>query len=157
MVDKKFRNTVTGNEMTASELGREFCLECHESGEEGNRTSHPDQMEKDELIQIGIDIVNEDDEWEEVEPDVPTMTMVECFKHIDQNFGQTFINLYCRWQSEKEYEDFNEYVSVFKSKIPFVIKGTKRPFGIHVQCTDGIMHVVVVAKGKYLNLEGRVV
>ena len=49
------------------------------------------------------------------------------------------VNLYMRWQCEKEYEDFADYAAAFKNhtreyceengvEIQFV-KGTKRPFG----------------------------
>lgn len=36
---------------------------------------------------------------------------------INNNIAQTLGNLKSRWQDEKEYEDFNEYINVIKQKL----------------------------------------
>lgn len=48
--------------------------------------------------------------------------------------------LYQRWQDEKEYEDFNDYVKFMKTSIfPNIaqyftfVKGSKRPFGLVIE------------------------
>lgn len=63
------------------------------------------------------------------------------------------VNLYMRWQCEKEYEDFNDYCAAFSSHLDRYcekagvelrfIKGTKRPFGFKFRCNDTDYHVTV--------------
>lgn len=56
------------------------------------------------------------------------------------------VNLYMRWQCEKEYEDFADYAAAFEAhiirhceknnvEIQF-IKATKRPFGFQIKVAD---------------------
>jgi hypothetical protein len=59
----------------------------------------------------------------------------ENIRNVVNNLGtiQKFHNLYERWQDEKDYEDFNEYVAAMMKSMPTgakLIKGTKRPFGV---------------------------
>lgn len=65
----------------------------------------------------------------------------------------TLINLRERWEEEKDYEDFNDYVECMKNcrlikltNCP-VIGGTKRPFGVKLQCGDGVLHMFVKIVG----------
>ena len=55
----------------------------------------------------------------------------------NQKTVETFANLYARWQDERGYEDFNEYIKVMERSVAktllspiSIIKGTKRPFGV---------------------------
>jgi len=81
-----------------------------------------------------------------------TMTRQEMAKNINANFSNLMFNLYERWQDEKEYEDFNDYVETFKKHIPETIKGLKRPFGFIVKCSDGNLKTSVKVQGKYAKL-----
>lgn len=49
--------------------------------------------------------------------------------------------LECRWQDEREYEDFAEYQKVLKTKIEeqgyAFVKATKRPFGVVAKSSTG--------------------
>lgn len=62
----------------------------------------------------------------------------------DRNVLSIFCNLYDRWQAEKEYEDFNDYVECMHNSVGKVlgvitdVKGTKRPFGIKFTESDGV-------------------
>lgn len=56
----------------------------------------------------------------------------------------TFINLKFRWEDEREYENFDDYVKVMIQAIKKetkkdvkLIKGTKRPFGVSFEI-DGL-------------------
>ena len=69
-------------------------------------------------------------------------------KHIHNNYSKLLFNLYKRWQDEKEYEDFNEYVEHFKKSVPETIKGLKRPFGFIVKCSDGNVRAYVKPSGR---------
>lgn len=66
-------------------------------------------------------------------------------KHLD-----FFVNLYSRWQDEREYEDFADYEKVMKEKITElpIKSATKRPFGfkydyqgfeIHIKIANGYL------------------
>ena len=70
----------------------------------------------------------------------------------------TFINLYYRWGDEREYEDFNDYVSVMRKVVEDVIgsvnsiKGTKRPFGVCFKKDNKEYKLFLKFKGRYANL-----
>lgn len=66
MKDKKFKNILTGETITASKAYYEFCLECHKKSEPGNKIIHPCKLSKDELIELGINLLKEDDDWDEI-------------------------------------------------------------------------------------------
>jgi len=62
-------------------------------------------------------------------------------EELHSSIDEFLTNLYCRWQDEKEYEDWNDYVSVMKQKFETLIAENnmsnavyyscgKRPFGI---------------------------
>ena len=45
----------------------------------------------------------------------------------------TFINLYCRWEDEWQYENFDDYAQVmfkFAPKGATFVRGTEDPFGV---------------------------
>lgn len=76
----------------------------------------------------------------------------------------TFINLYGRWQDEKEYEDFNDYVKVMQTSVEKVVgkitnvKGTKKPFGLKFTTSDGReVSLYLKFKGRYCNLAAKVI
>jgi hypothetical protein len=55
------------------------------------------------------------------------------------NIEELFVNLYSRWQDEKEYEDFNDYTTRLMEEVvkhspkdTKLVKGNKRPFGITI-------------------------
>ena len=56
-------------------------------------------------------------------------------KTLDKNIKNkklidTLFNAYMRYQDEKEYEDINDYLEVFKKYDKSIKKMSKRPFGI---------------------------
>lgn len=53
-----------------------------------------------------------------------------CSEHLSQEFADFLYYLRNRYEDEKEYEDFSEYVDAMKKKFPEVAKMTKRPFGV---------------------------
>lgn len=53
-----------------------------------------------------------------------------CSEHLSQEFADFLYHLRSRYEDEKEYEDFSEYVDAMKKKFPEVVKMTKRPFGV---------------------------
>ena len=65
---------------------------------------------------------------------------LESFVH-DEDKAITMMNLYDRWQDEKDYEDFAEYVAAMVKGYDLIekalTKGTKRPFGFKVESSDG--------------------
>lgn len=65
--------------------------------------------------------------------------------------------LFSRWQDEKEYEDFNEYVKVMKQLIEELggkfIKGYKRPFGFSYELNGQKFQITINKKNySYRNL-----
>ena len=56
-----------------------------------------------------------------------------------------FVNLYSRWQDEKEYEDFADYEKVLKEKITElpIKSATKRPFGIKYDYEGFEIHIKI--------------
>jgi len=61
-------------------------------------------------------------------------------------------NLYARWQDEKEYEDFEDYIHLVKNKLKefkvTFLKMTKRPFCVHYEL-DGVTYVIFVNSRQY--------
>lgn len=78
-----------------------------------------------------------------INKDIISMSEITKSKIGDLNsaFEEFLINLFWRWQDEKEYEDWNDYVSVMKKKFETLIAEnnmsnavyyscSKRPFGV---------------------------
>lgn len=79
----------------------------------------------------------------------------------DTNAVRKFESLYYRWQDEKQYEDFNEYVNAMMESMPngaTLIKGTKRPFGVSFKYGGSQVQVFLklVDKGKYCKLGAKI-
>lgn len=80
-----------------------------------------------------------------------TMTLPKEIKEILHN-GQiftVFVNLYFRWQDEKKYEDFKDYVDVMAGCLPVgskVLGGTKRPLGIKFKYNNQTFHLMFKVK-----------
>jgi hypothetical protein len=61
-------------------------------------------------------------------------------------------NLHFRWQCEKEYEDFKDYVDIIKKALPpqIILKDvTKRPFGFRFRVKgfeEALYHVKLTTK-----------
>ncbi len=72
----------------------------------------------------------------------------------DGNVLQGMDYAFCRWQDEKGYEDFSEYVEFIKRRVEDVIgkitnvKGTKRPFGIKFTHNGFNLHLTLQSKGE---------
>ena len=81
--------------------------------------------------------------WQEVET---TMNQDEIPDHVMGQFHQQLSSLAYRWDDEKEYEDFNDYIKVIKNRMAELMKDltteytfvkvTKKPFGIHYLLGD---------------------
>jgi len=55
----------------------------------------------------------------------------------DKGHCDYMANLAWRWDDEKDYEDFNDYIMAIKKRIPLTItKVTKRPFGFKFKMTQ---------------------
>lgn len=64
---------------------------------------------------------------------------------------ECFYYLYERWQDEKEYEDFNDYVKVMMKYMPegaTLVKGTKRPFGVVINYGGNKIHISLKLRSK---------
>lgn len=76
-----------------------------------------------------------------------------------QKILNLFVNLYIRWQDEKEYEDFNEYAEVMAHNVKNVIgditdvKGTQHPFGIKFTHNNNKLHLTLNVQNEYANLK----
>jgi hypothetical protein len=82
----------------------------------------------------------------------------------DKGVFNTFINLYDRWQDEREYEDFNDYVKVMQKAVEKVVgditnvKGSKRPFGLSFKLTDGRnVKLFIKFNGRYCNMAASII
>lgn len=76
----------------------------------------------------------------------------------NRNILRSFMYLRDRWEDEKAYEDFNDYVSAMAKHLPESlmatdIKGTKRPFGLKFKCGDTYVHFFLNIKNGYCNLK----
>lgn len=72
---------------------------------------------------------------------------------------RTFSNLYDRWQDEKEYEDFNDYIAVMMKYMPngaTLVKGTKRPFGVVVNYGGATIHFALKVTRTYCTLTAKI-
>lgn len=59
---------------------------------------------------------------------------------IHSTLSDSFGYLYARWQDEKEYEDFADYIAHMTKKMPdgaTLTKMTKRPFRVEYTMPDG--------------------
>lgn len=57
--------------------------------------------------------------------------------------------LYNRWQDEKKYEDFNDYIKAFEKATKFkVVLAKKRPFNFTFQTGKNQYHWIQIANGK---------
>ncbi len=59
---------------------------------------------------------------------------LETINTMVDNIEKLMVNLYCRYQGEKDYEDINDYMEVIKKNVPsniIVSKMNKRPFGFN--------------------------
>jgi hypothetical protein len=57
------------------------------------------------------------------------------------------LDLYFRWQDEKQFEDFQDYAKAFKSWLPAefsFVKATKSPFGFQFQNARGLVYSFTV-------------
>lgn len=71
---------------------------------------------------------------------------------ISEKHAEFIFYLYERWQDEKEYEDFQDYIDVMKERIPEVLTGTKHQFGFIIKCDDGEIFVGVEKTKKELQM-----
>ena len=76
-----------------------------------------------------------------------------------QKILNLFVNLYMRWQDEKEYEDFNDYAEVMACNVKNVIgditnvTGTQHPFGIKFTHNNKKLHLTLKVQNGYANLK----
>jgi hypothetical protein len=85
----------------------------------------------------------------------------ENIRNVVKNLGtaQKFLNLYERWQDEKDYEDFNEYVTAMMKSMPTgakLIKGTKRPFGVFFNYGGNTVLVAIEIEKGYCQLVAKI-
>lgn len=74
------------------------------------------------------------------------MKGIEVWKEANTRDTVEFLEyLYSRWQDEKEYEDWSEYVTAIKKKFSNfdIIKTSKRPFGFSVKCDTMILSITL--------------
>jgi|WetSurMetagenome_2_1015567.scaffolds.fasta_scaffold780850_2 hypothetical protein len=74
-------------------------------------------------------------------------------EYVKQNELRWIGQAYERWLDEREYEDINEYLRVFKERVPDAIAVHKRPFGFTIKCDDGLVIIEVRSKGASIVLE----
>ena len=70
-----------------------------------------------------------------------------------------FNNLYYRWQDEKQYEDFNDYVKSMMRVMPegaTLIKGSKRPFGVTFNYGGQKIEIALKHKSGYCSLVAKI-
>lgn len=84
--------------------------------------------------------------------EISKMSRKEMANHINEIHSELLFSLYERWQDERDYEDFNDYIKRFKKSIKEIVSGSKRPFGFVVRCSDGDLRVSVKVAGKFLKL-----
>lgn len=80
------------------------------------------------------------------------LTAKEFVTDFEKNHMDTFIYLYERWQDEKEYEDFEEYVQAMRKSIPALVDMTATPFAFLAPCAEGIMRVSATPKGSEIEI-----
>lgn len=80
---------------------------------------------------------------------------------VINNLGtiQKFDYLHERWQDEKEYEDFNEYVKAMMKSMPegaTLVKGHKRPFGVTFNYGGNEVQISLKRKDGYCSLVAKI-
>jgi hypothetical protein len=77
------------------------------------------------------------------------MTINQIVKKLNTKTNMDkFVNLFYRWDAEKQYEDIKEYSVAFSKMVSMTVaKATKRPFGFHFQGTDGLVMLKLKLKG----------
>lgn len=76
----------------------------------------------------------------------------EFIKDFKEKHIEHFIYLYERWQDEKKYEDFNDYIESMKLRVPGLCGMTQRPFAFYVPCSDETLKVSLKASTKNIQL-----
>lgn len=72
----------------------------------------------------------------------------------DQQTLNVFANLYSRWQDERKFESFDEYVKVMAEKVSEIcgsisdLKGSKAPFGLHFSMGGQKFYIFLKRKGQ---------
>ena len=72
-------------------------------------------------------------------------------KVINENCMELAVNLYYRWQEEKDYEDINDYAKRFENEVKKYIKNVekvtlkKRPFEFKIETEIGNVYLKVTA------------
>lgn len=81
-------------------------------------------------------------------------TIEELEKNFEQNEKlQNFIlDLYIRYQYEKEYEDIQDYLKAIQKQLPEAKKITSRPFTIKCELPDGEFKIIVKTVKGYAKL-----
>ena len=64
--NKKYKNLRTGEIETAYEIGYAFAMQCFKESEPGNETMNPKESDKEDVILVGISVVEEDHDYMEV-------------------------------------------------------------------------------------------
>ena len=77
----------------------------------------------------------------------------------DSNAIRQFDCLYWRWQDEKQYEDFNDYVGAMMKYMPSgatLVKGSKRPFGVTINYGGQKVQIYLKHRGEYCSLVAKI-
>ena len=77
----------------------------------------------------------------------------------DSNAIRQFDYLYWRWQDEKQYEDFNDYVGAMMKYMPSgatLVKGSKRPFGVTINYGGQKVQISLKHRGDYCSLVAKI-
>ena len=77
----------------------------------------------------------------------------------DSNAIRKFDYLYWRWQDEKQYEDFNDYVEAMMKFMPSgatLVKGSKRPFGVTIKYGGQKVQISLKHRGNYCSLAAKI-
>ena len=77
----------------------------------------------------------------------------------DSNAIHHFDYLYWRWQDEKQYEDFNDYVGAMMKYMPSgatLVKGSKRPFGVTINYGGQKVQISLKHRGDYCSLVAKI-
>ena len=70
-----------------------------------------------------------------------------------------FNYLYDRWQDEKQYEDFNDYIKSMMTVMPegaTLVKGSKRPFGVTINYGGQKVEIALKHRGRYCSLVAKI-
>ena len=82
------------------------------------------------------------------------MTIKELEKSFEKNTKlQNFIlDLYIRYQYEKEYEDIKDYLKAIQKQLPEATKIVSRPFTVKCELPDGEFKIIVKTVKGYAKL-----